>query len=188
MKPRRRIRAPALTAVLLLALAPGAASASGPSPQPAPATTPSSAPSPDPAPQAAPTPTPTHSSQAATHSTVSAPRSRTVITPSAAPAAPALRVSHPRVLLRTVARRARPPAHRRRARPVHPAHHKRTAPVVAHTAVPVTHHVVRAAPAHRSGLTLAVGAAVLLVLVGISLALMRRVARLHRETTIGTAA
>jgi CHASE3 domain sensor protein len=48
---------------------------------------------------------------------------------------------------------------------------------------PVVHHIVRAAPAHRSGLPLVVGAAVLLVLVGISLALMRRVARLHREVT-----
>ena len=52
---------------------------------------------------------------------------------------------------------------------------------------PVTHHVVRAAPAHRSGLPLIVGAAVLLVLVGISLALMRRVARLHRDVTMGAA-
>ncbi|MFL5861906.1 MAG: hypothetical protein ACJ780_14185 [Solirubrobacteraceae bacterium] len=77
---------------------------------------------------------------------------------------------------------------RHRRAPRHTA--PRTARLVAPVLAPVApaHRVVRRAPAHQDGLTLALGAVLLLVLVGISLGLLRLVRRLHDEVTMGTPA
>lgn len=171
----------------MIAVLPAAGRASGPSPQPAPSTTqaPAPAPSPDPAPQATtPAHTPTHSSPAPTqtHSSTPAPTSvapaTSVIRPRVVHVAPARVVTH---AVATKHHRPRPQSHpRHRSAPSrHATHRPQPAPVTVTKAAAVH----RAPTARHDGLVLAVGAVVLLVLVATSLALLRRVTRLHREVT-----
>jgi hypothetical protein len=169
----------------MIAVLPAAGLASGPGPQPAPTTTQTSAPSPDPAPQATtPTHTPTHTSVAPTQTHSS--------TPAPTHVAPATSVTRPRVVdvapARVVTHAVSKKPHRPRPQS-HPRHRSAPTRHVTHHAQPAPAPVVKVAAVHRApaarhdGLMLAVGAVVLLVLVATSLALLRRVTRLHREVT-----
>jgi hypothetical protein len=191
-----RFRRAALGAVLalLIVAAPAEAvtRASSPGPQPAPATAP--APSPDPSPQA---PSPTHSSSGpgstSTHSQASPPSPATtapapgVVHATSPPAAVTSRSpAQVRTTPRTTHRSGRAHRRHRRALPHHPASRVRGAhPAGSRQAVP--RHVAGPAPVRRGGLTLALGSLLLFVLAGTSLVLLRRITRLHREMTMGTA-
>lgn len=187
MERWRRTRAIPGIVTALIAVWPAAALASGPSPQSSPTTTQTPAPSPDPAPQATtPTHTPTHSSPAPTQTHAS--------TPAPTHIAPATSVTRPKVVVvapaRVTTHAATTKPHRHRARPQsHPRHRGAPSRHVTHRAQPAPAPAAKIAVAHRTsaaphdGLVLAVGAVVLLVLVATSLALLRRVTRLHREAT-----
>jgi hypothetical protein len=169
--------------------------AAGPSPQRAPATT--TAPAPDPAPSAQSHPQTTTSP--ATHVSPTSPSRPPAVAPSQQPAvstpAPSVSVAPHRarrvVAAKVVHHRAhkartrhrRAPAARHRPAPVH---HSRPAAHPAAAVVPV-HVAARATQSHNNGVTLLVGALVLLVLVAASLGLLRVANRLGREI-MGSAA
>ena len=185
MERWQRIRAIALTVALLIAVSPAAAVASGPSPQPAPTDTDLGALA---GPGAA-----GDDARAHPHALEPGAHADALVDAGADPRRaghlgdPAARrsTSRPQGSSPTQSPRSRtgpgrspmPGIAARRRR--HVTHHPQPAPAPA----PKVAAVHRATAAKHDGLVLAVGAVVLLVLVATSLALLRRVTRLHREVT-----